>query len=105
MIRQINDDLIHIDDTVVLERGPRRLSAMATDALLSDEVTASHYQVGRPDALGKPIVLGEPMTYLDWNAFRQGVGKWYVYKLDGGIFALAGEFDTQAEAVEAGLKL
>lgn len=65
-IKRLNEALIEIDGRVRVERGPRMLTAVATEELLSNEVTASHYKVGGLDKLGKVIVLGEEMTYLDW---------------------------------------
>lgn len=105
MIKHINDDLIEINENVTIARGPRKLLAVATESLLSNEQTADHYQVGRIDAQGKPIVLGEPMHYLDWLGFQSGVSRWYVYKWNGDKFELVSDHHTQAEAVEAGLTI
>lgn len=63
-------DLITIGDRVRIEKGPPLLTATATEALLSNEATASHYEVGKLDALGKPIVLGEEFAYLDWGGSK-----------------------------------
>jgi hypothetical protein len=70
-------NIIQVSPTVRVEPGPPRKTAKATQKLLDDKVTAKHYQVGRRDAMGKFIVLGEEMTYLDWK----GDKVWYVYKL------------------------
>ncbi|MCX5570630.1 MULTISPECIES: hypothetical protein [Kaistia] len=90
---RINEDLIEIGGKARVERGPARKTAEATEALLSNENTAAHYQVSQPvlnedgeqigwshrDALGQPILLGQPMAYLDWLAGRN---VFYVYLLD-----------------------
>ena len=70
-------EMIEIGSAIRVENGPARKVAVATEELLDDKVTASHYQVGAFDAMGKRIVLGEPMTYLDY--FGEWV--WYVYQL------------------------
>jgi hypothetical protein len=90
---------------VRVEAGAARKTAIATEELLSNAQTAARYHAayqrqkvdergvplfdpatGAPvmeevpagkDALGKPIVLGEPMTYLDDYA----APVWYVYVL------------------------
>lgn len=77
---------IQFSETVRIERGPARKQAIATPELLSDDVTARHYQEGAKDALGKPIKIGDRMDYLDWK----GAYVWYVYKLDGGRYQPAG---------------
>lgn len=74
---EINETLTEIDGRVRIESGPKRVVAVATNELLDDEVTASHYAAGKKDAVGKPIVLGEEMTYIDWMGERG----WYVYEL------------------------
>lgn len=80
-IVKLNDDLTEIDGKVRVERGPARKLAKATEALLSDDRTRPHYQVGALDAAGAVITLGKPMTYLDWLAVKG----FYVYGLtDGG---------------------
>ena len=81
-IRKVSDDLIYVGSDMVIERGPVRRQAVATEELLDDKVTASHYyagtrkarhgagtidKVGR-DSLGRPIVLGQPMDYIDWKS-------------------------------------
>lgn len=70
-------ELIEIGESVRVENGPARKTEIASVALLDDAVTASHYKEGAVDAMGKPIVLGEPMTYLDYR----GKWVWYVYQL------------------------
>jgi hypothetical protein len=76
-IVKLNDDLSEIDGKVRVERGPARKTAKATEALLSNDRTLSHYQIGALDAAGQPIALGKPMTYLDWLAAKG----FYVYGL------------------------
>lgn len=61
-----NEAMVDIGDRVRVERGPRMVTAIATEELLDDNVTAGHYKVGGFDKLGKPIVLGQEFTYLDW---------------------------------------
>jgi hypothetical protein len=74
-------DLISIGDSVRIERGPPLLTATATEALLADEKTASHYKVGQADALGNPIVLGEPFAYLDYGGNEvEGKRVFYVFQ-------------------------
>jgi hypothetical protein len=71
-------EMIEIGTTIRVENGPARKTAIATEELLDDKVTASHYKVGLKDAMGKPIAIGEPMTYLDYK----GELVWYVYQLE-----------------------
>jgi hypothetical protein len=85
-----------ITETTRIEAGPPRKKAVATEELLSDRVTASHYQVGRLDALGKPIQLSQEMDYIDWLCPNK---VWYVYKLDdNGIYQRVGVFDDEIDA-------
>lgn len=70
-------EMIEIGSTIRVENGPARKTAVATRELLDDRMTATHYQEGAVDAMGKRIVLGEPMTYLDYR----GEWVWYVYQL------------------------
>jgi len=75
-------EMIEIGSAIRVENGPARKVAVATAELMDDKVTASHYQVGAFDAMGKRIVLGESMTYLDYR----GELVWYIYQLsDVGI--------------------
>lgn len=74
---EINETLTEIDGRVRIESGPKRVVAVATEELLANDATALHYAVGNKDAVGKPIVLGEEMTYIDWMGERG----WYVYEL------------------------
>lgn len=84
-------DITQVGENVRLESGPVRKIAIATEELLHDDATAGHYYVGERiedgvrkigrDALGKPIVLGEEMTYLQWGGRNTvPVMGWYVYK-------------------------
>jgi hypothetical protein len=87
----MKSESIKISESIVIESGPAKKKAIATEELLSDAVTAGHYKAGmrkitKPDgsvvekpyvdAMNKPIVLGEEMTYLDWL----GAWVWYVYQ-------------------------
>ncbi|MBE3063853.1 MAG: hypothetical protein IMZ69_02400 [Spirochaetes bacterium] len=80
-------EMIEIGTTIRVENGPARKTAIATEELLDDAVTVSHYHIGLKDALGKVIVLGEPMTYLDYR----GEDVWYVYQLQEVGVNAAGE--------------
>jgi hypothetical protein len=62
-----------------VEQGPRRVTKIATKELLSDLITARHYQVGTFDAFGKKIELGKPFTFLDYREIF-GPRVWYVYR-------------------------
>jgi hypothetical protein len=102
----VNADLIEIDGKVRVERGPKTIVAVASEELLSDAVTASHYQVGRPDVMGKPIVIGEEMTYHDWLGFHGGGGVFYLYLLFNDVWQKAEQsFALQAAAVAEGVTL
>lgn len=79
IVRNDDGNLIEIDGKVRVEAGPRRRREIATQELLSDVVTAAHYQVGKPDALGKIIALGEPMDFIDWRSPER---TFYVYQLE-----------------------
>jgi hypothetical protein len=74
-------DMILIGANVRIEQGPPMVTAKATAELLADAKTASHYAVGKRDALGKPIVLGEDFTYLDWGGNdAEGKRVYYVFE-------------------------
>lgn len=74
-------DMILIGSKVRVEQGPPLVTAKATAELLADAHTASHYAVGKPDALGKPIVLGEDFSYLDFGGSEtDGKRVWYVFE-------------------------
>jgi len=94
---RVNERMMKINGTICIEAGPARVTAVATEALLANEVTAEHYQVGRFDALSRPIVLGEEMTYLDWL----GDYVHYLYLWDGEFWQHHSVYDTAAEAFEA----
>lgn len=115
---EIQGDLINIGDNVRIEPAPKRVTAIATEELLSDAITAAHYQVGQPDAFGKPIALGEEMTYLCWGgADEPPIVVQNVYQLqpipedeqiEGGAterFICVGSYDSRDEAVSAGTSL
>lgn len=72
-------DITEIDGRFRIESGPVRRREIATEELLSDKVTAEHYQVGRPDALNNIITLGEPMDFIDWRSPER---VFYVYALE-----------------------
>lgn len=77
--------LIEIDGKVRIEPGPVLVQAKATEELLDDTLTAEHYREGAYDAMAKPIELGKPMHYLDWNGHKAGTDGstcFYVYQLD-----------------------
>jgi hypothetical protein len=76
-IRKISDTITEIDGKVRIEVGHVRRRDVATKELLDDKVTAAHYQVGAPDAVGKAIKLGEPMDYIDWRSEER---VYYVYR-------------------------
>ena len=91
-VRRVHEDMVDVGDTVKLERGPQRITAVATEQLLDNMTTAPHYfaptrvktptgvqEVSARDAEGKPIRLGESMTYLDWMTPRDQQG-WYLYE-------------------------
>lgn len=65
-IVRINEDLLQVGDKVRIERGPERKTETATEDLLNNDVTATHYAAGAPDADGNAIVIGQPMVYVDW---------------------------------------
>ena len=54
-------------------------------------------KVGLKDAMGKPIVLGEEMTYLDYK----GEWVWYIYQWDeeAGRWLPAGAESSKAAAL------
>ncbi len=87
---------IDIGKTVRVENGPRRRMAVATKQLLSDAVTAPHYQENLRDAFGAVIKLGQHMTYLDYY----GEWVWYVYKWDGSRWIGRGFEPTQEAALQ-----
>lgn len=87
-------NITDIDDRIRIEPAHVHKKAVATEELLSDDVTARHYYAGvrkepvyqangEPrkdpdgnqmyservgvDSLGKPIKLGEEMDYIDWK--------------------------------------
>jgi hypothetical protein len=86
-----------ITETTRIEKGPPMVETVATAELLSNEVTATHYQEGRLDAVGTTIELDKPIKYLDWLHPENWV--WYVYKLDEtGRYIKVGTFDDEIDA-------
>lgn len=79
-------ELIQVTPTVRVECGPVRRATIATEEVLDDRMTARHYQEARPDAMGKPIEIGEPMTYLDYR----GPWGWHVYQVQPVMLDAAG---------------
>lgn len=68
------------NDDVRIEQGPMLKRGVATKELLSNDKTADHYQLGGPDAFGKPIVEGSQFDYLDWGgSTTEGEKVFYVY--------------------------
>lgn len=117
-MNRINENLIELDGKIRIERGPKLKIDIATEELLSDEVTAQHYKAPvvteengekiityTHDAIGETIELGKEIVYLDWL----GEHTWYIYKqvevtLEGGAistsWAEVGTFDgDETEAV------
>ena len=109
--QRVNENLLQIGANIRVERGPARVDAIATEELLSNEVTADHYVEGAFDAIGRRIVLGEPMTYLDWRGKRS----FYLYRLEAvevpghddavPVWIEQGAFETEDAAINAGLAL
>ena len=66
-IVRLGKNLTEIDKCIRVESGPPRKKGIATDKLLDNLVTASHYQVGNFDAYGKVIEHGKEMDYVDWK--------------------------------------
>lgn len=77
-VNHINEKLFSIDEVIRGEIGPPLKRAKATKELLSDEVTARHYQVGERDAENNIIEEGKEMAYLDWKNKDQWC--WYLYR-------------------------
>jgi hypothetical protein len=78
-IKKLGDTITEIDGKVRIEIGHVRRTEVATEELLSNEVTAAHYAVGLKDALGNVITLGKSMAYIDWLAPDR---VFYVYRLE-----------------------
>ena len=96
--------VVEIEGKVRIEPGPLRQRAVATKQLIADEVTARHYRVGEPDALGKTIKLGNEIDYIHW---RNAAEVFYVYLLDAktGRFLPQGQRDTYEEALSVATEL
>lgn len=119
------------NDQVRVEKGPQLRRAKATEAILADDKTAPHYQLGARDSFGKVIEEGKEFAYLD--VFGDPV--WYLFEKvelaeddpryqhqiapeDAGlnedttnvvayqyVFEERGVFDTEQQAIAAGLAL
>ena len=86
----VHENLVSIDgDKLRVELGPRRVKGTATPALLratGRRLPGERFETadGKPrvatvvyDALGEPVTLGKPMTYLDKNPASR---VWYRYR-------------------------
>lgn len=60
--------MLELLNKVRIDEGFSQKKAVATEEVLSDKTTASHYQVGQKDALGNIIELGKEFTYNDFLA-------------------------------------
>ena len=92
--RIVHSNLVSMDnDNLRVERGPRRVKDKATPELLRK---TGRQVPGEPgigvvhDAMGKPVTLGKPMTYLDKNPKTR---VWYLYRREDGRFVEKGTFD------------
>ena len=98
-------DPFEIPGIVRVEKAKPYRTAMATEALLQNDRTATHYQVGKPDSFAKPIVLGEEMTFVEWHKPEDFVWRVYEWHLDERDdiekWVPAGDFKTRDEAVNA----
>jgi hypothetical protein len=92
---RINEDLVEIGGKARVERGPARKTGKATEALLADDKTAAHYQIGARDADGKVIESGKAMAYLDWLGERG----FYVYALVDDAWLEDGFHDDEPAAL------
>jgi hypothetical protein len=77
-IEKLGDNITEIDGKVRVELGHVRRKEIATEELLSNDVTAAHYGVGLKDSLGNVIALGKPMDFIDWLSPDR---HFYVYQL------------------------
>lgn len=74
------ENIVEISGRFRVEKGPRRVRDVATDASLDDSVTARHYKSGMPDAKGHIIKPGEAFDYIDWKQ-RKKAPVFTLYKL------------------------
>lgn len=95
--------LIDLPGGLRVESGPLRKRDVASEALLSDRVTAVHYKAGAVDAMSKPIAIGEEMDYIDW--LNRNEKAWNLYREEEGRFAIKGVFATEQEALTAAFNL
>lgn len=86
-----NEDIINVGSNYRIEVGPAVATAIATEELLHDDNTASHYHAPierddggisyAKDRLGNPIIIGEEFSYLDWGgANADGKRVYYIYE-------------------------
>lgn len=120
-------DLVEIDNKVRIEPGPRLVTLSVTPELhaqlLAEVIAAAPTLDGSSeivlhDAKANPIVVGGKMQRNDWDAYRAGEDGskvFYLYVLrdreedeaeghnDKEIWGEAGIFDTEEDAISAGL--
>ncbi len=73
--------IVTVGNNMRIERGPALVTAAATPELLSDDLTASHYAVGKQDAKGEFIEEGKDFSFLNYGGTNhEGVYGYYVYK-------------------------
>lgn len=99
-IKRKSPTLTEIDGRIRVESGPVRRTAEATEEVLA--TLPDHYAVGKPDALGKTIALGEPMDFIDWLAPERA---FYVYELVDGRWQPRGAYATEDAALSAAATL
>jgi hypothetical protein len=117
-IKKVSDTITDIEgkSKVRVEQGHVRRKAVATEELLSNEVTASHYHApieetvnGEQkvryaiDSFGKRIELGKPMDYVDWLSDAR---VYYLYIWKDNRWQLHGEpFEAEDAAMSAAVTL
>ncbi len=105
MGQHMTNEPFEIPGIVRVEKAKPYRKAVATEDLLRNDRTAEHYQVGAFDSLGKPIVLGDEMTYVDW--LNRSDVCWRVYEwqaVEAGAVAKwvpVADFATRDEAVNS----
>lgn len=115
--KEVNDKLtIGLDgdkQVYAVELGPMLVKKKMTTEVLDNNVTASHYQQGKPDALGVPINVDQVSTIVDWKQkFSKKQWKYYVIgdrvNEDGSItenvMILHGSEDSKKKAITAAEK-
>lgn len=97
-VRNKDNSLITVAERFRIQRGPRRIVAVASEETLSDEVTAKHYYAGVRkvktrdgagrvkmvekvgiDCRGEPIEIGKEFEYVDWRG-RNRNPVWTVFE-------------------------